>query len=147
MPFAPTGIYTPPTGAENAVPGAVIRSVIWNTIFTDISTALTQVGQLLPWIAAPTTLSIAAAYTVTALDAVVLVKANVGTIVMPASTVRPNTYVTIMGAAAGYFGTHSVSVVRSGSDTISSLTSLTLNVDYQSVKLFALSSGGYLITA
>lgn len=46
MPFSiPSGIYTPPSGAENAVPGEVIRSATWNTIFTDLSTALTQVGQ------------------------------------------------------------------------------------------------------
>lgn len=38
-------MYTPPDGAEDAVPGEVIRSATWNTIFTDLSSALTQVGQ------------------------------------------------------------------------------------------------------
>ncbi len=44
MPFL-NGVYTPPDGAEDAVPGEVIRSATWNTIFTDLSNALTQVGQ------------------------------------------------------------------------------------------------------
>ena len=43
MPFL-NGVYTPPDGAEDAVPGEVIRSATWNTIFTDLSNALTQVG-------------------------------------------------------------------------------------------------------
>lgn len=38
------GTYTPPTGAENAAPGGVIRSATWNTIFTDMSAALTSCG-------------------------------------------------------------------------------------------------------
>ena len=38
------GTYTPPAGAENAVPKAVIQSAVWNSIFTDISTALTSIG-------------------------------------------------------------------------------------------------------
>ena len=44
MTFAVTGIYTPPTGAEDATPGTVIRSATWNTVFTDIAAALTQLG-------------------------------------------------------------------------------------------------------
>lgn len=45
MGYGNTGIYTPPTGAESAVPGAVIKSSTWNSIFTDLSAALTQVAQ------------------------------------------------------------------------------------------------------
>lgn len=41
MPFS-NGVYTPPTGAENATAGKVIASATWNSIFTDLSTALTQ---------------------------------------------------------------------------------------------------------
>lgn len=45
MPF--NGItYTPPTGAENAAPGQVVQSAVWDAIFTDISAALTQVMTL-----------------------------------------------------------------------------------------------------
>ena len=43
MPYSGT-TYTPPTGATNATAGVVIRSATWNTIFTDLSTALTQVA-------------------------------------------------------------------------------------------------------
>ena len=46
MPFNPvTRIYTPAPGAETAVPGEVIASATWNAVFTDISNALTQLGQ------------------------------------------------------------------------------------------------------
>lgn len=50
MPYS-NGVYTPPTGAENASAGTVIRSATWNTIFTDISTALTTLGTIsLSWV-------------------------------------------------------------------------------------------------
>lgn len=44
MPYS-DGIYTPPDGAENATAGQIIRSATWNTIFIDLSAALTTVGQ------------------------------------------------------------------------------------------------------
>lgn len=40
-----TGAYTAATGATTAQAGDVIRSATWNSIFTDIQTALTQLGQ------------------------------------------------------------------------------------------------------
>jgi hypothetical protein len=40
-----TGAYTAATGATTAAAGNVIRSATWNSIFTDIQTALTQLGQ------------------------------------------------------------------------------------------------------
>jgi hypothetical protein len=45
VPYSGSGIYTPPTGAENQVPGNVIRSATWNTIFVDLATALSGLGQ------------------------------------------------------------------------------------------------------
>ena len=46
MPFnINTGVYTPAAGAESATTGQVIQSAVWNTIFTDLSGALTSVGQ------------------------------------------------------------------------------------------------------
>jgi hypothetical protein len=46
LPFVvSTGVYTAEPGATDAVPGEVIRSATWNTIFSDLSTALTQIGQ------------------------------------------------------------------------------------------------------
>lgn len=45
MPFDNTGTYTPAAGAESAAPGQTIRSATWNNIFTDLSSALTDIGQ------------------------------------------------------------------------------------------------------
>lgn len=42
MPFS-GNVYTPPTGAENALPGQIVQSATWNAIHTDIASALTQV--------------------------------------------------------------------------------------------------------
>lgn len=42
-----TGVYTPPGGAESAATGQVIQSSIWNSIHTDLATALTLVEQQL----------------------------------------------------------------------------------------------------
>lgn len=36
--------YVPPAGAESAAPGNVLQSAIWNSIFTDIAAALTQLA-------------------------------------------------------------------------------------------------------
>lgn len=48
MPYnSSTGVYTPPLGAENAANGQIIQPTTWNSIFTDISTALTTVGELI----------------------------------------------------------------------------------------------------
>lgn len=44
MPYS-DGVYTPPTGTTTAVPGEVIRSAFWNAAFTDVSAALTNIGQ------------------------------------------------------------------------------------------------------
>jgi len=38
-------LYTPAAGAESAAPGGVIGSATWNAIHTDLSNALTQIGQ------------------------------------------------------------------------------------------------------
>ncbi len=46
MPYnSATGVYTPAAGALTASAGQVIASATWNSIFTDLSTALTAVGQ------------------------------------------------------------------------------------------------------
>jgi len=45
MPFSGTGVYTPAAGALTAAPGAIIKSSVWNAIFTDMTAAFTQVAQ------------------------------------------------------------------------------------------------------
>lgn len=144
MPFSGSGVYTPPTGAENAAPGVVIRSTVWNTIFTDISAALTTLGQASPAVAAPTTLSAASAYTVAPTDRVVLVSAAVGTIVLGAATLRTGN-VTIMGTSTLFFGTNNVVLLPTGADKISGAGSLVLNRGFQATVLYALPSGGYVV--
>src|SRR5438270_790072 len=47
MPFDLLGVFTPPDGSENAFPGQVIRSAVWNATFVDIATALTLLGKQL----------------------------------------------------------------------------------------------------
>lgn len=44
MPFNSSGVYTPASGATSAAPGDVIASATWNSVFTDISSALTLLG-------------------------------------------------------------------------------------------------------
>lgn len=145
MGFNSSGVYTPPTGAENAAPSQIIRSATWNTIFTDISAALTTLGQASPAVAAPTTLTTAAAYTVSATDRVVIVTAAVGTITMPLGTSRTGS-VSILGGATGYFGTHNVVLLPTSPDTLSGQASIVLNTDYRAITLYALPAGGYVVT-
>lgn len=144
MPFLANGTYVPPTGAENAAPGEVIKSSVWNTIFTDISAALTTLGQASPVTATPTTLTAPGNYTVSASDRMVLVQANVGTIVMPSGTVRTGNVV-IAGATSLNFGTNKCVLLPTAPDTFSGLSQITLGTNYQSIALYALASGGYLV--
>lgn len=122
----------------------VIRSTTWNTIFTDISAALTTLGQASPAVALPTTLSVASAYTVVPNDRVVLVSAAVGTIVLGAATLRAGN-LTIMGTSTLFFGTNSVVLLPTGADKISGAGSLVLNRGFQATVLYALPSGGYVV--
>jgi hypothetical protein len=45
MPFGANGTFTPVTGATSATVGGVIKSSTWNSIFVDLATGLTQLGQ------------------------------------------------------------------------------------------------------
>lgn len=45
MPFSPIGVYTPAAGALTAAPGGIIKSSVWNAIFTDMSNGFTAVAQ------------------------------------------------------------------------------------------------------
>lgn len=141
MPFAADGTYTPPTGAENAAAGNVIRSATWNSIFTDISTALTQLGKG-NFFATPRTAG-AGSFTVAAADAVILVTASAPTITFPLAATK-TCPVKIFGAAAGIFGTSKSVVLFSGGETVSGLTSFTLGVNYQAVAFYPV-TGGYIL--
>ena len=146
MPFNPsTGIYTPPTGAENAVPGEIIRSALWNTIFTDIAAALTQLGQS-QIVQAPTILtSGGTSYDVLTTDTLILVQANTPTITLPDSTTKPSP-VTIIGNASGIFATHNSTIDTTSSQTIDGQASgtLVLSANYQSITFVPLAAGGWV---
>lgn len=101
--------------------------------------------QLMVALWGPKTLTTAAAYTVTATDHVLLVTGSLGTITMPLSSTRTWPQTTVIGAASTIFGGANTVIVRSGSDTFSGLTSLTLTNNFQSVTFYALASGGYVI--
>jgi hypothetical protein len=144
MPFSSGGIYTPPAAAEDAFPGKVIASADWNSIFTDISSGLTTVGQQ-SWTNIPTVISSPGNFTVNTTQAVIFIQATVGTITLPLSSTRSYP-LKIMGAAAGYFGTHNSIVIPTSPDTLSGLGTLTLSANYQVATFYPLASGGYIVS-
>ncbi len=141
MPFNSSGTYTPPAGAESASPGAVIRSATWTSIFTDISAALTTLGQQS---LGGSTAVTASPYVPIATDALLLVNvAGAVAINLPAASVRsgiPLAIKDISGAAQ----TNHITINRNGSDTIEGLTSITINVAYGGYSLFPI-TGGWII--
>lgn len=143
MPFT-GGVYTPPLGAENAVPGAVIRSATWNAIFTDIATALTQLAQQ-QIINPPTAVNNVSGYTSLTTDTLILVTGNTPGITLVDSTTKSSP-VTIVGAATGIFSTYNTTLLTTNSQTIDGLASGTvvLTTDYQSITLVPLVSGGWV---
>ena len=144
MSFNPTtGIYTPPNGATNAFPGEVIASATWNAIFTDISAALTQLGQQ-QIVQSPRVISATGNFTVGVTDRIILVEAAASTIFLPAGATKLNP-VTIIGDAGTIFGSNNAVLLPNGSETISSLARLTLTGNYQSITLLPLAAGGYLV--
>lgn len=114
MAYAANGVYTAPTGAINAAPGQVIRSATWDTIFTDIQTALTQVGEQL-W---NSPVTITASYTVATTVASIIVNAAADvTLTLQAATAVPANRLIIKTLAAH--------AVVSASSNVSPLTATT----------------------
>lgn len=125
MPFdADTGVYTPPSGAENAFPGKVIASAVWNAIFTDIAAALTQFGEV--FIAEPTVETTAGPFTIA--DGVGLFALNKGSpsatsLTLPAVADR-NGLLLIIIDWAGNAG--DITINAAGSETIMGLATWVL---------------------
>ena len=145
MPYDPsTGIYTPPNGAENAFPGEIIASATWNAIFTDISNALTQLGQQ-QIVQSPRVISSSGTLTIATTDTVVLVGAATPVIKLPASATKVSA-VTIIGNAAGIFSTTHATLTPNGGELINGLASNpVLTADYQSITLLPLAAGGWRV--
>lgn len=142
MPFNSSGVYTPPTGAENAVPGGLIQSAIWNSIFTDIASALTLLGaQLYNQTSVTTT-----PYVPVSTDSMLLVNdAGAVTINLPAASAR-NGYPLIIKDVSGAAQTNNITINRNGSDTIEGLISITINAAYGGYKLVPITGGWVLGT-
>lgn len=144
MPFNSGGVYTPPNGAENAFPGQVIASATWNSIHTDMSTALTSLGEQ-NYTNVPRVISSAGNNTVNTTDAYIFIQANVPSLTLPLSSSKPFP-VKIMGASAGIFGSDPMVILPTSPDTISGQGTLTLNANYQVATFYPLASGGYIVS-
>ncbi len=135
MAFDPaTGIYTPPTGSENAAPGDVIRSATWNTINVEAATALTQLAQQ-AYINGPRSNLAPGSFTVHATDNLIFVQFSAPTITMPLASTKVGP-VKIIGANSTIFGSNNSVVVFSGGELCSGLSSFTLNTNWQVVTMY-----------
>jgi hypothetical protein len=143
MPFNSAGVYTPASGAETAVPGAVIASATWNSIFTDISSALTLLGQQL--YNQTTVLIGASPYTPAATDALLLVTSSGGaiTISLPTAASRSGYPIGIKDIS-GQAGTNNITINRASSDTIDGLTSIKIATNYGAFWLTPV-TGGWVV--
>lgn len=144
MPFDTTGTYTPPLGSENAAPGQIIRSATWNSIFTDIANALTQLGQG-QFVQNPRIITSVGSILVAAADTLILIQASVPTITLPNSTTKISS-VTIIGNAAGIFSSNNSTIATTAAQTVDGLASgvMVLATDYQSVTFIPLAAGGWV---
>lgn len=137
MPFNSAGVYTPASGATTAVPGQLIQSAVWNAIFTDISSALTLLGQQLYGSTSVSTTT----YAPVAADSFLLVNdAAPVTINLPTAASRSG-YPLVIKDASGAAHTNSITITANGVETIDGQTSVTIAVDYGSFNLFPVSGG------
>lgn len=140
--FDNTGTFQAVSGAFTAFSGQVIASATWNAINTAYDTALSQVAQN-QILRTPVTLNSAGtSYTVAALDNIIFVKANTPNIVLPAcaSKLCP---VTIYGANTGIFNSSPTTLVANGAETINGSATQVMTVQYESITLMPMSTGGY----
>ncbi len=137
MPFGATGVYTPPSGATTAAAGDIIRSATWNSIHSDLSTAI----NILSWGTRRTAST--GSFSVAAGDAFILVTANAPAITLPLASTK-TCPVLIVGGAAGIFSVNNSTVSPTAPDTISGLASIVLSSDFQILELIPLASGGYI---
>lgn len=140
MPFAATGVYTPASGATTAAAGDVIHSATWNAIFTDITSALTLLGQQLYGTTSVTT----ATYVPVATDALLLVnRPNIVGINLPTAASRTG-YPLGVKDISGAANTNNITITPNGAETIEALTTLVINVAYGGYILYPV-SGGWIL--
>lgn len=140
MPYNSAGVYSPSAGATTAAPGDIIRSATWNAIFTDISAALTLLGQQLYGTTSVTVVT----YVPVATDSLLLVnRAGAVAINLP-------TAVTMNGAPlavkdiSGVAHTNNITITPNGSETIEGLASIVINIDYGGYWLYPI-TGGWIL--
>lgn len=140
MGFNSHGVYTPPAGATTAAPGDVIQSAVWNSIFSDLSSALTLLGQQLY-----NTTSVASSpYTVLSTDTFILV--NTGTTITIDLLLSADAagYPVTIKDSTGTASTNNITITAAGSDTIEGDATLLINTDYGGYILYPISGGWVL---
>src|SRR4051812_27336791 len=126
MPFDATGVFTPPDGSQNAFPGQVIRSAVWNATFTDIADALTLLGQQLYH----HTVVSASPFVPGVTDALLLVNvAGVVAVNLPTAASRAG-YPLIVKDASGLAHTNNITITPNGAETIEGLATLVISADF-----------------
>lgn len=140
MPFNASGVYTPAAGATTAAPGDVIRSATWNAIFTDISSALTLLGQQLYRV----TLVTATPYVPLSTDAFLEVNfAGAVAINLPTAASRAG-YPLKIKDISGVAHTNNITITPNGAETIEGSTSLVIQNDWQGYTLYPI-TGGWIL--
>lgn len=120
MSFGNTGVYTPVTGAESATPGATIKSATWNSIFTDISAALTQIAQQA--FTSSVVRVTATAYTVQTSDAAIIFnQAALVTLTLPAPASNVGRWLRVKTVAGGV-NSASSNVLPLANDSVANAT-------------------------
>lgn len=140
MPFNGAGVYTPATGATTAAPGDVIRSATWNSVFTDISDALTLLGQQLYG----TTSVTVATYAPVASDALLLVnRGSAVAINLPASADRDG-YPIAIKDVSGAANANNITLTPNGAELIEGLASLAISSAWGGYTLYPVTNGWIL---
>lgn len=141
MPFNGSGVYTPPAGATTAAPGDVIKSSVWDSIFTDISNALTLLGQQLY---GATQVS-STPYVPLAADSFLLMNvASAAVVNLPLSSSRSGYPLKIKDISGAVSTPHVITINANGADTIEGAASITITADYGGWNLYPITGGWVL---
>lgn len=113
---------------------------MWNAIFTDISSALTLLGQQLYG----TTTVTSTPYIPLDTDAFILVnKSSAVTIDLPTAASRDG-YPLAIKDISGLANTNNITLTPNGAETIEGLTTLVINVSFGGYSLYPVASGWIL---
>lgn len=137
-----TGVYTPPDGATDAFPGETIRSATWNSIFSDISTALSQLGPAV--FTVPTSVT-GASYTVLATDTYLRVNRSGAVAVnLGLASARAGLKLRVKDVS-GAASSNNITINRASPDTIDGANTLQILADYGTWELIP-RTGGWDVT-